>query len=169
MIQIRHADLEDVKGIIKVCSDGQRVTYKDLIAANHLEKVIEDFYNEGRITNEIIHTNQEWNGWFVAIEGGNIVGAGGGGFTEKSVSELFVLYVDPDRKREGIGSQLLEAITKDQMERGANEQWVSVTKDNFMGIKFYEKVGFNYCGERPAYELPEEAAYVSLRYKRELK
>lgn len=72
-----------------------------------------------------------------------------------------MLYLDPNRKREGIGGKLLEAITKDQIERGAKEQWVSFFKDNFMGIPFYEAVGFEYQGERPAYEFPEEEGFIS--------
>jgi len=165
VINIRKANTEDVLGIIQVCTEGHKKTYQELIPEHHIEKIIKEFYNEERVTKEIINTNQGWNGWFVAVDNGKVVGAGGGGFIDEEVAELFVLYLNPNRKREGIGSQLLKAVTDDQIKRGAKEQWVSVTKDNFMGIPFYEAIGFEYQSERPSYELPEEG-FISLRYKR---
>ncbi len=166
MIEIRKANLEDVRGIIQVCSEGHKKTYPGLIPDYHIEKMIKEFYNEDRITKEILNISQGWNGWFVAIDNGEVVGAGGGGFIDEEVAELFVLYLNPNRKREGIGSQILKAVTDDQIERGAKEQWVSVTKDNSIGIPFYEATGFKFQSERPSYELPEGDGFISLRYKR---
>ncbi|MGM9985851.1 MAG: GNAT family N-acetyltransferase [Bacillaceae bacterium] len=168
MIDVRKATLQDVQGIINVCSEGYRVTYPHLLPQNHIEEIIEKFYNVERITNEVIHTDQNWNGWFVAIDSETVVGAGGGGFTDEHVAELFVLYLDPARKREGIGTKLLAVITADQIMRGAKEQWVSVAQNNDMGIPFYEAVGFHYQSERPSYGVPEEEGFLSLRYKRTL-
>ena len=168
MIEIRRAEVEDAQGISKVCSDGYRNTYPELLPQHHIEKVIQEFYNEKRIKGEITTISKAWNGWFVAVDEEEVVGAGGGGFIEDETSELFVIYLDPTRKREGIGSKLLVAITEDQIERGAKEQWVSVTKGNDMGIPFYEAVGFEYQLECPAYDMPEEEGYKSLRYKRDL-
>lgn len=168
MIEIRKAKLDDIQGIIDVCSAGYRNTYPDLLPQQYIEKIIADFYNEERVEKEIRNTSQAWNGWFVAIDNGKIVGAGGGGFTGEAVAELYVLYLDPKRKREGIGRKLLEAITNDQIERGAKKQWVSVTKGNLMGIPFYEAVGFTYQGEQSAYGLPKDEGFMSLRYMRSL-
>ncbi|CAG7912677.1 hypothetical protein SSCS72_00421 [Mammaliicoccus sciuri] len=76
--------------------------------------------------------------------------------------------MDPTRKREGIGSCLLNIITEDQIKRGAKEQWVSVSKGNHMGIPFYEAKEFKYQYEKPMYTLPENENYISLKYKRQL-
>lgn len=164
-MEILKATLKDAEGIKSVCSEGYRETYPGLLPPTHIEKVIQDFYNMERIASEITTTGKEWNGWFVAVEQGKVVGAGGGGIIAEETAELFVLYLDPARKRQGIGTQLLDAITKDQVERGAKEQWVSVAKGNAMGIPFYEAVGFAFQSEQPAYE---RAGYTSLRYKRTL-
>ena len=166
MVEIRKAALADVQGIIRVCSDAYRATYPELLPRRYIEKIINDFYYEERIRAEIVNTGPEWNGWYVAVDNGVVVGAGGGGFLAETVAELFVLYLDPLRKREGIGSRLLESITVDQIRRGAKEQWVSVAKKNAMAIPFYEAVGFQYQGEQPAYGLPEEEGFYSLRYRR---
>ena len=166
MIEIRKATSEDVQGIIHVCSAGYRNTYPNLLPRKYIEKIIADFYTEERIRKEILDTGREWNGWYVALDGERVVGAGGGGFTGPETAELYVLYLDPERRREGIGRKLLEAITYDQKLQGAKEQWVSVAKGNRMGIPFYEAVGFRLRGEQPTYALPEEAGFISLRYHR---
>ncbi|KGA97867.1 acetyltransferase [Alkalihalobacillus alcalophilus ATCC 27647 = CGMCC 1.3604] len=170
MIHVRKASLKDADQIVQVCVEAQYHTYKGLIPPNFIEKTIREFYVKERIEQEIKTTSQDWNGWFVAVddETETIVGAGGGGFIAQDVSELFVLYLEPTRKREGIGTQLLEAITAEQIERGAKEQWVSVLKNNRMGIPFYEAVGFVYQGEELAHGYPSEIGLKSLRYKRHL-
>ncbi|QWG50530.1 GNAT family N-acetyltransferase [Bacillus mycoides] len=168
MIEYRKARVEDIQGIIKVCSDGYRNTYPGLLPQQYIESTIKEFYNDDRVRNEILNISQEWNGWFVASDNGEILGAGGGGFTGKETAELFVIYLNPNRKREGIGTELLSIITNNQIERGAKEQWVSVAKDNDMGIPFYEAVGFKYQDGRPAYGLPVGEGFTSIRYKREL-
>ncbi|OEH93562.1 GNAT family N-acetyltransferase [Bacillus solimangrovi] len=168
MIEYRKARLEDVKGIIQVCSDGYRNTYPELIQMDHIENIIMEYYNENRIKNELSNISQEWNGWFVAVENGQVIGAGGGGFVAPEIAELYVIYLNPNRKREGIGSNLLAIITEDQIKRGAKQQYVSVIKGNLIGTPFYEKVGFIYDSEHPAHGLPEEEGYKSLRYKRNL-
>ncbi|XNQ63295.1 GNAT family N-acetyltransferase [Alkalihalobacillus sp. 1P02AB] len=77
-----------------------------------------------------------------------------------------MLYLEPTRKREGIGTKFLEAITAEQIEWGAKEQWVSVLKNKEMGIPFYKAVGFVYQSEEAAHGYPSEIGLKSLRYKR---
>ncbi|MFT8312080.1 MAG: GNAT family N-acetyltransferase [Sporolactobacillus sp.] len=166
MVEIRRACLADTSGIIYVCSEGYRKTYESLIPTHYIEKTIKQFYNEDRIKHEVLTVNKKWNGWFVAIDKDRVVGAGAGGFIDDEKSELFVLYLDPNRKREGIGTKLLDAITNDQVNHGATEQWVSVFKNNVMGIPFYEAMGFMYPCEHPTYAFPDGDGFVSLRYKR---
>ncbi|MEZ0482123.1 GNAT family N-acetyltransferase [Planococcus sp. SSTMD024] len=167
-MEIRKAQAEDAAGIRTVCAAGNRSTYPGLLPQHEIERVIEKFYNEQRILSEIENISQEWNGWFVAVENGEVVGAGGGGFTGEEVAEVFVLYLDPARKYQGIGTQLLEAITDDQKARGAHTQWVSVAKGNRMAIPFYETRGFTFQYEEPAYGMPEDSEHMSVRYMRKL-
>ncbi|MFZ3579477.1 GNAT family N-acetyltransferase [Virgibacillus sp. DJP39] len=44
--------------------------------------------------------------------------------------EIYVLYVDETYRYKGIGRKLLEALTLQQMNKGATEQWVSVQEGN---------------------------------------
>ncbi|WP_449355795.1 GNAT family N-acetyltransferase [Virgibacillus natechei] len=72
------------------------------------------------------------------------------------------------RRGEGIGTQLVRYITDIQIEKGAKEQWVSVQKGNYKGIRFYEARGFVKDSEQPAYSNTADEDYVSLRYVREI-
>ncbi|RAZ69615.1 GNAT family N-acetyltransferase [Planococcus maitriensis] len=167
-MEIRKAQPKDAAGIRKVCAAGNRETYPGLLPHQEIERVIEKFYNEQRILHEIDNTSQDWNGWFVAVDEGGVVGAGGGGFTDETVAEVYVLYLDPERKYQGIGTKLLEAITEDQKARGAETQWVAVAKGNQMAIPFYEARGFAFQYEEPAYDMPEDSGNMSVRYMRKL-
>ncbi|CAN7528669.1 GNAT family N-acetyltransferase [Rossellomorea sp. LjRoot5] len=166
MIHILKANEAHVKGISKVCSDGNWATYRDIYSKNYIEKVIKEFYNEERILKEVTTSNREWGGYFVAVENDEVIGAGGGGMMNETEGELYVLYLDPSRRNEGIGTRLLDAITQQQKEEfHAGKQWVSVQKGNEKGIPFYEARGFVYESEQPVYG-NEEGEYRSLRYCR---
>jgi GNAT superfamily N-acetyltransferase len=169
MIQIVKADPSHIEGIAKVCSDGYRATYADTHTEAYIERVINEFYNNDRILEEVSSFSRHWGGYFVAVDNDVVVGAGGGGMTGDTTGELFVLYMDPGRRNEGVGTKLLEAITKQQKEEfQAREQWVSVQKGNDKGIPFYEAKGFIYSHEQAGHGNEEGEEYVSLRYYREI-
>jgi ribosomal protein S18 acetylase RimI-like enzyme len=126
--------------------------------------VIEEYYTPERIAGEIA-APEGWDGWLVAVDGDSVVGAAGGGMIDPGVGEVFVLYLDPARRREGIGTLLLDAVTERQLAQGAREQWVSVEPENVKGLPFYEARGFEVCGERPAWG---DESRVTLRLMRRL-
>ena len=166
MIEVARATTEHVAGICRVCADGWRATYADMCSREYIERMIGEFYNEERVLKEVTETGREWGGYFVAVEDGRVVGAGGGGMTGERSGELFVLYVAPDRRNEGIGTRLLDAITRQQKAFGATEQWVSVFKGNRKGIPFYEARGFVFQHEQPAHGNQDGDGYMSVRYRR---
>ncbi|PDY44886.1 GNAT family N-acetyltransferase [Bacillus pseudomycoides] len=158
MIQIQKASVCHVEGISKVCSDGWRDTYVDLKEKEYIDAVIEEFYQFERIYQEVTLPMPGWDGWYVALENGEVVGAGGGGMISGKVGELFVLYLNPSRRSEGIGTMLLNTITERQIEQGATEQWVSVMKGNQKGIPFYEARGF----------VQQSSVDLKIRYRRDI-
>lgn len=166
MIHIQKANPSHVQGIIKVCSEGNWATYRDIYTNEYIERVINEFYNQERILEEVTTSDRQWGGYFVAIENDEVIGAGGGGMTGDTDGEVYVLYLDPSRRNEGIGTLLLDAITQQQKEEfHASKQWVSVQKGNQKGIPFYEAKGFVYVHEQHGYG-NEEEDYKSLRYSR---
>ena len=126
--------------------------------------MIEEYYTPERIAGEIA-APEGWDGWLVAVDGDRVVGAAGGGIVDPGVGEVFVLYLDPARRREGIGTLLLDAVTQQQLAQGAREQWVSVEPENAKGLPFYEARGFEVRGERPA---SGDESRVTLRLMRRL-
>lgn len=167
MIEVRKAEPKDVEGIAKVCSDGYWATYEDLSSKVYITRIISTFYNRERIHKEVMETSREWGGYFVAVDNDEVVGAIGGGMINDTAGEVFVLYINPDRRNEGIGTKLLDVLTKQQKEEfAASEQWVSVAKGNQKGIPFYEAKGFIFKKEQDTYGNVEGESYTSLRYCR---
>jgi GNAT superfamily N-acetyltransferase len=165
-IIIRKAEPGDAAGIARVCAAGWRDTYDGIYEPERIESAIAEYYTPERIAGEIVGPN-DWDGWIVAVDEGAVVGAGGGGMIEPGVGEVFVLYLDPARRREGIGSLLLDAISEQQRAHGAHEQWASVEPDNAKGLPFYLARGFQVRGDRPAWGTALEGR-VSLRLVRRL-
>ncbi|MGB8002513.1 MAG: GNAT family N-acetyltransferase, partial [Anaerobacillus sp.] len=79
MIIIKKAIQKDVEGISEVCSEGYRDTYAETHSKQYIERIIEEFYNHDRILGEINNPGKGWGGWFVALDGKQVVGAIGGG------------------------------------------------------------------------------------------
>lgn len=167
IIEVRMAQAGDEHGIVDVCIAAQWNTYKDLYSNDYIEGIIAKFYTVERISKEIKDTNRSWNGYFVAQLNEEIVGAIGGGVDEDGVAEVYVLYLHPAKRGQGIGTKLLSYLTEIQRaEYGAHEQWVSVTEGNQLGIPFYEAREFTFQYEQQAYESEAEDNAVSLKYKR---
>lgn len=162
MIQIQKANPSHVDGIVKVCTDANWATYSEFYSKHYIESIIDEFYNPERILQEVMHDSKDWGGYFVAINRGEVIGAAGGGIIDDTSGEIYVLYLNPNRRNEGVGSLLLRAITEQQKEWGIKEQWVSVQKGNQKAIPFYEAKGFEYQYEEKSGE------YTSVRLKRNI-
>ncbi|WP_053218609.1 GNAT family N-acetyltransferase [Virgibacillus senegalensis] len=167
MIEVKRGLPEHVEGIARVCIEGRWGAIRHIKSPESLRRNDQIFYNQERIRRELEETDG-WDGYFVALDEGNVVGAIGGGMTGEYTSEVFVLYLDPNRRREGIGTKLLDHLTTIQRTKGAKEQWVSVLKGNDKGIPFYEARGFQFVREKKAYGNAEGENYISLRYKRQI-
>lgn len=166
---VRKAMPGDEQGIVDVCVAAQWNTYKNLYSMEYIEGVIEKFYTVDRIEKEIAETNRFWNGYFVALLNNEIVGAIGGGVDEEGIAEVYVLYLDPEKRNKGIGTKLLNYLSDVQKSKyGAHEQWVSVAKNNMLGIPFYESRGFIFQHEEQSYESNLEDQAISLKYKRKI-
>ncbi|MGT2828577.1 GNAT family N-acetyltransferase [Streptococcus hillyeri] len=141
---IRRAVLKDVPQIMAVCSRGWRETYKDLVPQSYINQVIEDYYNEARVTKDVLDDSPYYHGYWVVVEDDKVLGCIGGGIDEHNEGHIYVLYVDPELKRQGIGSQLVDAFTAYQKETyGIEKQWItSAMEGNRIGLSFYEKQGF---------------------------
>ncbi|MFC5631407.1 MULTISPECIES: GNAT family N-acetyltransferase [Streptococcus] len=141
---IRRAELKDVPQIMDICSRGWQETYKDLVPHSYIDQVIEEYYNEERVTKDVLDNSPYYYGYWVAVEDDKVLGCIGGGIDDNNEGHIYVLYVDPNLKRRGIGSHLVDAFTAYQKETyGIEQQWItSAMEGNQIGLSFYEKQGF---------------------------
>ena len=133
------------------------------MSAEYQEENIAFWYNLHRIKKDI----QAGFYSHIALIDSKVAGVIGGGMTGPGAAEIFVFYVEEDYRYQGIGRQLLNALTQMQLEKGALEQWVSVQEGNQKGIPFYEARGFLYKGKQEETTSTGEIQ-ASLRYSREL-
>lgn len=167
MIEVKRGLPEHVEGISRVCIEGRQDAIAGIKSAENLRRNNKIFYNHDRINRELDEADG-WDGYFVALDDGIVVGAIGGGMVDDDKSEIYVLYLDPERRGEGIGTQLLNHLTEIQRNKGTKEQWVSTLKGNDKGIPFYEAKGFRFVRERGAYGNVEGEDYISLRLRRDI-
>lgn len=99
----------------------------------------------------------------VAEDGGRVVGYAALWFTGGE-AELGDLAVDPEHRRRGIGTRLLEAAVETAARRGVGELFLQVRESNEEAIALYADAGFRRVGRRHGYyRVPEEDALVLSR------
>ena len=167
-LYIRQATSRDMEQIHDVIVKSHWFTYNDLFAPSSIEKIIERYYNPERLLEEITCINATWHGYIVAIVNEKIIGVIGGGMREEEEGEVYVLYLDPEVRNNGVGTELLIKFTMIQkFTYGAKEQWVAVAQGNKYGIPFYEARGFEFQYASPSYAAIDDND-VSLWYKRNI-
>ena len=88
----------------------------------------------------------------VAETGAEIEGATIAGFVEGRLEdewgEVRWLFVDPEHRRKGIGTELYETATEALRDRGAEHIYVTVLEANTEGHDFVERLGLEHDGDR---------------------
>lgn len=82
------------------------------------------------------------------------------GWAEAGTSEVLDVAVDPERRREGLGRQLIEALQDAARARGAQESFLEVRVDNAPAIALYERLGYTRTGLRRRYYADGQDALV---------
>ena len=91
--------------------------------------------------------------------GGNLVGYAIG-FTEGEELHLASLAVEPEWRRRGLATRLLESTLEKAWHRGCTACRLEVRPSNRAARALYEKLGFEAAGEIPGfYTDPQEAAF----------
>lgn len=159
----RKANVADVLVLQQLLEQAWRVTYQGLYTNSYIERVIEEYYNQPRLTDEVTHFSQAWSGYYVYEISGKIVGCIGGGIEKEGIGSVYVFYLDPAEKRKGYGSQLLNHFTMMQKQTaGIVKQTVSVAENNQMALPFYFKQGFVQESKRKAQSSYQNEPYYSL-------
>jgi GNAT superfamily N-acetyltransferase len=142
---VRLARLGEEDAICDVCRAGFAVSSHGLLSPTAIERQVNLYYDPARVREEVLRAGDtpRWQGYVVAAsEQGQVIGAAGGGVTDHSIGNVYVLYVSPLLLGCGVGTALLDFLTQQQRSEDASEQWVSVTEGNDLGIPFYLARGF---------------------------
>ena len=93
----------------------------------------------------------------VASDGGQVVG-----LVAMKVEEwnrramLHHLYLAPSARRMGLGRRMVEAALGEARQRSARSLWVETQTINWEAIRFYQRMGFEWCGfDRSLYDPAE--------------
>jgi GNAT superfamily N-acetyltransferase len=143
--EVRLARAGEENGICDVCRTGFAVSSDGLLSPAAIERQADLYYNPERVREEIATAGDSpaWQGYVVAAsELGEVLGAAGGGVTDRAIGNVYVLYLNLSLRGRGIGTALLDFLTRQQKSEGATEQRVSVTEGNELGIPFYLARGF---------------------------
>lgn len=166
-ILVRMARRDEAKTIADLLSRCQWFTYGELFTDAYIVRLIENYYNVERIEQEVTTIDKSWHGYIVAEKEGTLLGIIGGGMRSETEAEIYVFYVEPEARGNGIGSRLLNFYTKIQKHTyGADRQRVLVAKGNMYGIPFYEAKGFTFEREEISYGAEEVDEDISLVYIR---
>ena len=143
-VRIELATAKDVDEIVAICIQGYACTAKAVSDKQQVQEKVEEYYNPKRILSEIEEVSAKWSGWIVARLDEKVIGVIGGGIVDSKVGKVFVLYVNADHLRKGIGTRLVNHLTQMQQLLGNNTQLVSFLKSNKESSQFYEALGFRY-------------------------
>jgi GNAT superfamily N-acetyltransferase len=80
-------------------------------------------------------------------------------------SELYAIYVNPDRWRRGLGSQLLAHAARRFIALGYSVAILWVLESNLRARRFYERSGWTLDGETKTENLPGGTQLHEVRYR----
>ena len=139
-VLIREAATADVAGIQAVAEETWHETYDDILGADVVETVIDEWYVDEAIEDGIGHEAQDF---VVAVRDEEVVGyAHVGPHPPRRVYQLYRIYVRPDAQGEGVGKALLAEVEQALYDRDAGGYEVEVFEENEAAIDFYEATGF---------------------------
>lgn len=162
-IIIEQPSYAHIPEIARICATGWKQTVEGQLSEAFQDKNVDYWYNHNKVREDIDSGSYS----YVALIGSKLVGTIGGMMTTQERGDIFVLYVDENYRYQGIGHQLLDEFTKEQVSAGVKEQWVSVQKDNWRGIPFYESNGF-VLQEENSRKTDTGEIHISLKYKRKV-
>jgi ribosomal protein S18 acetylase RimI-like enzyme len=136
---IRRAELGDRASIETIARTTWPVTYAGIIPAEIQRQLLDDWYSAESLSRALVAPGSTF---LVAERSGHVVGFAQ--YVRRSVEsvELTRIYVLPHEQRSGIGARLLDAALAEFAAEGLGRLTVSVERDNVIGRRFYEKIGF---------------------------
>lgn len=165
---VRESTGDDAERIAEVCATAFQATYESFLPSSYIARSISNYYTVEKVRSDIPSAWPGWSGYLVAEEQGVVVGAAGGGLLEPATAELYVIYLDPQKRGNGIGTMLLDRFVDAVSEQGAQTLQVHVIEGNNLGTPFYLARGFTPVEVAPAYGTEPDEAINAIKMCRKL-
>ncbi len=136
-MQFRKAVISDIPVIQKIAKKAWRPTYSNILSEEQTIYMLDMMYGTEVLMNQI-NSQVEF---FLAIEADQAIGYFAMEITEPSKMKLHKIYLDPDQKSKGVGSQIITFIKEFGIQAGVKQIELNVNKSN-SAVQFYEKMGF---------------------------
>lgn len=143
-MDFREAEPTDAEAIRAVATAAWEADYPELISRETVDQGVEDWYDPAQLRREIdtgdatlVLGVDPSSDQVVAFSHAVVPDDG------EPVGHLLRLYVHPDRRREGIGSDLLDATLDRLGDAGADRVRAMVLTANEHGKAFYREHGFD--------------------------
>jgi len=146
---IRKAEVEDAPAVAKVHIETWQSHYRGQVPDDYLANL--SIENRTKVWVEDFSNPKPKSATFVADDLGEISGfcsVGPSRDTEAphEMGELYAIYLDPSKQRQGIGSALMQAGLDFLREQGFKKATLWVLKTNLKTISFYEAKGWKVDG-----------------------
>jgi ribosomal protein S18 acetylase RimI-like enzyme len=142
-MQIRLAVAEDVDAIARFHVGSWRHAYCDLAPAAVFDIMTVERRRE--LWSRLLASDAKGSHHFVAEIDGVLVGIGGAGPATHPAyggrGRISLLYIAPDRQRQGIGRRLMHDLAVSLQRAGHASAALSVVEGNAPAIAFYDKLG----------------------------
>jgi ribosomal protein S18 acetylase RimI-like enzyme len=142
MRSIQKADTTHISTIQRLAHFIWNITYKDILSKDQLNYMLELFYNEKALQQQMNDGHQ----FIIAIDENKITGFASYSKQNTSRYKLHKLYIHPGQQGKGTGKLLLEHIINDILNNNATQLEVNVNRYN-KALQFYLKNGFEIIKE----------------------
>lgn len=139
-MEVRTADAEDVEAIRGIARRSWEADYPEVASRETIDDRVEEWYGSDRMRAAV---GDSATVILVADADGEVVGfAHAAVSTETWTGSILRLYVDPDRRGEGVGSTLLDDTIDELRDRDCDRVEAMVLSANEPGNEFYRGAGF---------------------------
>ena len=147
-MDVRSAEREDVPAIQEVARQSWETDYPDVLSRETIDEGVSEWYSSERLEEQLADEDALL---LVAEDDDHVVGFSHAAW-EADSGDILRLYVRPDRRREGIGSQLLKRTIDGLSQRTVERIKAMALTANDPGDEFYRSMGF----------LPSETAQTEI-------
>jgi diamine N-acetyltransferase len=136
-MKFRKAVISDIPIIQQIAEKAWRPTYSHILSEEQTIYMLDLMYGSDVLMKQI---NSQIE-FFLAVEEDQVIGYFAMEITEPSKMKLHKIYLDPDQKSKGVGSQIIAFIKEFGFKAGVKHIELNVNKLN-SAVQFYEKMGF---------------------------